>query len=147
MSDRATPTLAPLLATFLVELEEQVRTMNADLLALEAEPAEAERLKSLFRVVHTLKGAARAIAVAPIEQACYALETLLAKAREAKRSLGPEEFALLRSAADALLEAGRRLKAGRDLAGSLLTSLSVRLKAARRGAGGALGDGVEPHRR
>src|SRR5712692_448764 len=110
VSDRTTPTRAPLLATFLVELEEQVRTMNADLLALEAEPADAERLKSLFRVVHTLKGAARAIAVAPIEQACHALETLLAGAREGKRSLGPEEFALLCSAADALLEAGQRLQ-------------------------------------
>jgi two-component system chemotaxis sensor kinase CheA len=130
---------AGLLATFLAELEEQVRAMNADLLALEAEPADAERLKSLFRVVHTLKGAARAVAVAPIEHACHALETLLAEARDRKRSLGPEELALLFSAAGALMEAGQRLKTGRDLAGSPLTSLGGRLKAARPGAGGRSG--------
>jgi two-component system chemotaxis sensor kinase CheA len=130
---------AHLLATFLAELEEQVRAMNADLVALEAEPADAERLKSLFRVVHTLKGAARAVAVAPIEHACHALETLLAEAREGKLRLEREDFALLFSAADALAEAGLRLKAGRDLAGSPLTFLSGRLKAARPGAGGRSG--------
>src|SRR5712691_4380971 len=98
---------ARLLTTFLAELDEQVRTMNADLLALEAEPADVERLKSVFRVAHTLKGAARAAAVAPVEQACHALETLLADAREGRLTLGPEEFALLFSAADALSDAGK----------------------------------------
>ena len=77
---------ARLSATFTAELEEQVRTMNADLLALEANPADAERLKSLFRVAHTLKGAARAAGVPPVEQACHALETLLAQAREIGRA-------------------------------------------------------------
>jgi two-component system chemotaxis sensor kinase CheA len=130
---------AGLLATFLAELEDQVRAMKGDLLALEAEPADVDHLRSLFRVVHTLKGAARAVAVAPIEHACHALETLLAEAREGKLSLGPEEFALLSSAADALTDAGQRLEAGRDLAGSPVTSLSGRLKAARPGAGGRSG--------
>ncbi len=119
---------ARLLATFLGELEEQVRTMNADLLALEVAPTDAERLKSLFRVAHTLKGAARAAAVAPVEQACHALETLLAEARDGKRTLRPEEFALLFSAADALGDAGRRLKAGQELVDSSLAALRDRLK-------------------
>ncbi|MEX2156439.1 MAG: response regulator [Gemmatimonadales bacterium] len=118
---------ARLLVTFTAELDEQVRTMNADLLALEAEPAAAERLKSLFRVAHTLKGAARAASVPPVEHACHALETLLAQARDGKLTLGPEEFALLFSAADALGDAGTRLKAGRDLAGSPLAALRDRL--------------------
>lgn len=116
-----------LLATFVAELEEQVRAMNADLLELEAKPDDAGRLKSLFRVAHTLKGAARAAGVAPVEQACHALETLLAQVREGKLTLGPEEFTLLFSAADALTDAGQRLKAGEDLRGSSLTALGDRL--------------------
>lgn len=118
---------ARLLATFTAELEEQVRAMNAALLALEAEPAAAERLKSLFRVAHTLKGAARAAAVAPVEQACHALETLLVEARDGRLTLGPPEFALLFAAADALGDAGKRLEAGRDLNGSPVAALRDRL--------------------
>lgn len=114
---------ARLLATFLEELEEQVRTMNADLLALEAAPADAARLKSLFRVAHTLKGAARAAGVPLVEQACHALEALLAKARDGAIALGPKEFQLLFAAADALREAGERVRAGQDLAGSPLEAL------------------------
>lgn len=119
---------ARLLATFTAELDEQVRTMNAELLALEAEPGNAERLKSLFRVAHTLKGAARAAAVAPVEQACHALETLLAEVRDKKRTLGSDDFAVLFAAADALGDAGKRLKAGRDLAGSPVAAVRDRLK-------------------
>ncbi len=119
---------ARLLATFIGELEEQVRVMNADLLALETEPTDAERLKSLFRVAHTLKGAARAAGVPPIEQTCHTLEALLAQARDGKQRLTVDDFALLFLAADALGDAGQRLRAGRDLEGSSLAALRARLK-------------------
>jgi two-component system chemotaxis sensor kinase CheA len=124
---------ARLLATFTAELEEHVRAMNAELLALEAKPDDAEGLKSLFRVAHTLKGAARAAAVAPVERACHALETLLAEVRDKKRTLGSDDFAVLFAAADALGDAGKRLKAGRDLAGSPVAAVRDRLQ--RRGPG------------
>lgn len=114
---------ARLLATFLGELEEQVRAMNADLLALEAAPADAERLKSLFRVAHTLKGAARAAGVPVVEHACHALESLLAKVRDGATMLEASEFQLLFQAADALQDACQRLKVGRDLADSPLERL------------------------
>jgi two-component system chemotaxis sensor kinase CheA len=135
---------ARLLATFTGELEEQVRAMNADLLALEADSADAERLKSLFRVAHTLKGAARAASVPAVEQACHALETLLAQARDGKLALGPEEFTLLFSAADALGDAGQRLKAGRDLSGSPVAALRDRLKRQQPEEGWKAAPGVPP---
>jgi two-component system chemotaxis sensor kinase CheA len=119
---------ARLLATFVAELEEQIRAMNADLLALEATPTDAERLRSVFRVAHTLKGAARAAGVPPVEQACHALETLLAEARDGRLSLGPAEFALLFSAADALGDAGKRLKEGRTLNDAPIATLRDRLQ-------------------
>ena len=121
-----------LLATFVGELEEQVRTMNADLLALEATPTDAERLKSLFRVAHTLKGAARAAGVHLVEQVCHALETRLAEARDGTLTLGREELARLFSAADGLADAGQRLKAGRDLEDSPLADLHQALTGAGR---------------
>jgi two-component system chemotaxis sensor kinase CheA len=127
-TDRLT---ARLLATFVAELEDQVGALNTDLLALEANPDDPTRVRSLFRVAHTLKGAARAAAVAPIERACHALETLLAEARDGKRVLGPEDFTLLYQAADALTDAGRRLERGADLAGSPIAMLPDQI--ARRG--------------
>jgi two-component system chemotaxis sensor kinase CheA len=124
---------ARLLATFVAELEEQIRAMNADLLALEANPTDAERLRSVFRVAHTLKGAARAAGVPTIEQACHALETLLAEARDGRLALGPEEFAVLFSAADALGDAGTRLKEGRALGDAPIATLRDRLQGGKPG--------------
>jgi two-component system chemotaxis sensor kinase CheA len=122
---------ARLHATFIAELGEQVQAMNADLLALETAPGDGERLRSLFRVAHTLKGAARAAGIQAVEQACHALETMLAEARDGRLALGPEDFALLFSAADALADAGKRLLAGDELAGSPLATLHDRLRSRR----------------
>ena len=98
-------------AIFLGELDDQLLVMNADLIALESDPADAERLKSLFRVAHTLKGAARAAGAEEIADTCHSLETMLTAARDQRLKLGPVEFRTLFSAADALAEAGRRLRA------------------------------------
>jgi len=119
---------ARLLATFLGELEEQVRTMNDELLALEAAPGDRDRLHALFRVAHTLKGAARAARVPAVEGACHALETFLADARDGKRELGAGEFAVLFGAADALGDAAGQLRNGVDVADSSLAAVEGRLQ-------------------
>jgi two-component system chemotaxis sensor kinase CheA len=119
-----------LMATFLDEVEGQVRQMNRDLLALESDPPERvpERVTSLFRSAHTLKGAARAVGVAPVHEACHALEDVLSKARDGKEPLGPERVALLFRAADALQDAAGRLREGRSLAGSPVAAIVPALR-------------------
>ena len=117
-----------LLTTFLGELEEQVGVMNQELLALEAAPDQRDRLHAVFRIAHTLKGAARAAGVPLVERVCHALESVLADARDGKRTLGAPEFALLFSAADALGDAGARLKAGAELGDSPLSTLDQTLR-------------------
>lgn len=118
------PTLSERLrATFLAELDEQLAAMNSDLLALEARPDDAERLRSLFRVAHTLKGAARAVGVSSIEEACHALETMLAPARGGAMSLGPAHFQLLFATADALAEAGEHMRAGESPGSEIFAGL------------------------
>ena len=114
---------ARLLIVFRGELVEQVHIMNAEVLALEKEPRDVEHLKSLFRVSHTLKGAARSAGVPLVEQVCHALESLLARVRDRALELAPEHFALLYAAADALSDAGRRLEASHSLDGSPLSVL------------------------
>ncbi len=119
---------ARLLAAFLEDLEEQLRAMDADLLALEAHPADGERLRSLFRVAHTVKGAARAAAVPVVEEACHALEARLAELRDGARPLDAGAFRALFFAADALRGAGSRLAAGEPLEGSPVERLAALLR-------------------
>lgn len=127
---------ARLLATFVGELEEQVRRMNDDLLALESDGSDRERLRSLFRVAHTLKGAARASGVTVVEQACHLLEGMLVGPRDGTRRLGPADFSLLYDAADALVDAGHRLRGSSALDESPLALLRDRLKFGGNAPGG-----------
>jgi two-component system chemotaxis sensor kinase CheA len=97
---------ARLMATFLGELEEQVAVMNDELLGLEAAPGDSERLSSLFRIAHTLKGASRAVGVRSVERVCHALEALLQRMIDGSLEVGPDQLSLLYAAADTLSEAG-----------------------------------------
>ncbi|MBI2193264.1 MAG: hybrid sensor histidine kinase/response regulator [Planctomycetes bacterium] len=125
-----------LMVTFLDELEGHVQAMNRDLLALEkVEPggAQEERLRALFRTAHTLKSAARAVSLQPIEQASHQLEEILTAAREGRRPLSAPLFALLFESVDAVQDAGQTLRAGKNPGESALARILPRLEAAARG--------------
>jgi two-component system chemotaxis sensor kinase CheA len=104
---------ARLLATFRVELAELREEATVHLAALAATPGDAERLRALFRIVHTLKGAARAAGVPVVERRCHALEARLAAARDAARPLDDAALATLAAGLDALGRVVRALDAGR----------------------------------
>lgn len=105
---------ARLLQTFLGELDELVQTLNVELLRLEREgtAAGSDALDAVFRVAHTLKGAARATRLAAVEELCHAMEGPLAAAKAGRRELVAEDFQLLFEAADALTSTGERLRRG-----------------------------------
>lgn len=119
-----------LLATFLGELEEHVRALEANALALEKAPIEgrAELLKTLFRTAHSLKGASRSAGVSFIEGTCHRLEELLAGARDGVVPVSADLVQTLLSAADALADAGRRVRAKEDLQTGPLAALLARLE-------------------
>jgi two-component system chemotaxis sensor kinase CheA len=121
-----------LMTTFLEELQEHVAALNRDLLALEKGPSEgerAERLKTLLRTLHSLKGASRSVNVQPIESACHRVEELLSAARDGQKSLDPSLFPLLFATADAFEEAAMRLREQQDLTASPLATLLPQLQA------------------
>src|SRR3989442_12473744 len=123
---------ARLLAIFLEELEERVRALNDDVLALDKEadgapgPPPAERLTTLLRTAHSLKGAARAVNVRPIERASHHLEEILLAVRDGRLAVTHDLCSLLFAAADAIEEAGTRLRAERDVAGGSIATLLPR---------------------
>ena len=100
-----------LMATYVEEEEEHVRSFNGDLLALESGHGDAASLlQSLFRTAHNLKGASRAVDVAAVETACHALEDVLARARDGERPLDADAFKFLFATADAIEETATRLR-------------------------------------
>jgi two-component system, chemotaxis family, sensor kinase CheA len=104
-----------LLAIFLVELQDHLRVFNQELLALEQRASDhnaAESIHTLFRTVHSLKGAARSVDASRLANVCHELETILAPLREGDAVLSPELFTLLFEAADALAAAGKELQGG-----------------------------------
>lgn len=125
MSDQG-PAAARLLLTFLDELDERLADIERHLLALERQqgPAElARRVAEMFRAVHSLKGAAHAVGLAPLETLCHALESRLAAVRETGGDLGPELIQLLLGATDAMADAGRQLRAGNTLDARRISAL------------------------
>jgi two-component system chemotaxis sensor kinase CheA len=117
---------AQLMPIFLEEMEGQVARFAANLPAGPDEPVDADRLRSLFRVAHTLKGAAHAVGVVPIERVCRALEVTLTMAADGRATIDPDHHAFLLASAEALRDACARLRSGQELTHSLVTALAAR---------------------
>jgi len=74
---------------FLSEARDLLAQAGEDLLALEREPASPERIDSLFRVLHTLKGSAGIMDLAPLGRLMHAAEDLLGAWRSGARAPSP----------------------------------------------------------
>jgi two-component system, chemotaxis family, sensor kinase CheA len=119
-----------LMVTFVGELEDHVRALERDLLALEKKPAvdaKGELFASLFRTAHTLKGSARTVRVDLLETTGHHLEEVFAAARDGRLPVDAAFFELLLATVDAIGEAGRRLRGNGHLAGGLLDGVIRRL--------------------
>ncbi len=99
--------LKRLLSTFQIEADDHLRNMCAGLLELEKSPAGVRRLEVLemvFREAHSLKGAARAVNLSPIETVCQSLESLLAALKRGEIVLSPRLLDTLHQGVDGLGE-------------------------------------------
>ncbi|WP_430256899.1 chemotaxis protein CheA [Neorhizobium sp. DAR64872/K0K18] len=70
-----------LIDQFAVEARELVQQASDDLLALEQHPDDRERLESVFRAVHTLKGSVGLFDFGPMQGVLHRAEDLLSQAR------------------------------------------------------------------
>lgn len=125
------PLAARLLAAFIDEIGERQRALVSDVLALERDPANAELQGSVFRIMHTLKGAARAASIPSIESLCHAIEGELAAARATASPLTPAQISLLLATADAFADAGTQLRAGRSAPEGSVAALLHRMSATK----------------
>ncbi|WP_436714845.1 chemotaxis protein CheA [Roseiconus lacunae] len=67
---------------FLVESYESLDQLDSDLLALEDEPDNRDRLASIFRTIHTIKGTSGFLALPKLEKVAHVGENLLVPLRD-----------------------------------------------------------------
>src|SRR5437763_16392152 len=100
--------LSAFLDEFRAEASDYLRALDAQLLALEREPAAAEPIREMFIAAHTIKGGAsmlglagvRELAHAGVRELAHALEDVLAQLRDQLRPLDAPTADLLFRAID-----------------------------------------------
>lgn len=105
MADRAEALRKRLLATFRVEAEEHLRSIRTALDDVANDPASeraAAHLESLFRSMHTLKGAARSVGLDSFEATCHRSETMLSELIKSGAAIDPEVIRTLQETSDTL---------------------------------------------
>jgi len=90
---------------FLTESQEGLDRLERDLLALESNPNEMERLDSAFRVLHTIKGNAGFLDFPKLGNLAHAGESLLSRLRSGERRFDSSIFDVLLQ----LLDSVRRI--------------------------------------
>ena len=75
---------------FLLEARELVEQATSDLLTMEKGTRGKDEIDGVFRVFHTLKGAAGIVDFFPMGRALHAAEEVLSEARSGVRSISPE---------------------------------------------------------
>jgi len=66
---------------FLTEASELLSQLEIDLVALEGSPSDDEMINRVFRALHTIKGSASFLSLAPLVRIAHASESALNMAR------------------------------------------------------------------
>ena len=126
--------LKKLVATFLVEAREHVQELGSGLLMLEkvaGREAQQPLVETLFREMHSLKGAARAVDAGEIERLCQALEDVLGDVKAGNRPVSPDLLDTLHLATAVLDQLVEALETGRPQAVSAVATVLQNLATCR----------------
>ncbi len=118
-----------LLADFLAETREMMEAIGGELVAWETNPSDRERLDSIFRFVHTVKGNCGFFDFPRLEKLSHAAEDALAEVRAGHRAPGPRLVTAVLGIVDRIgtmvdaIEAGTEMPVGND--DGLIAALSA----------------------
>ncbi len=91
-----------LIKEFLVESYENLDQLDRDLVTLEKEPQNRERLGSIFRTIHTIKGTCGFFGFDKLQSVAHVGENLLSRLRDGLLLLNPEITSALLAMVDAV---------------------------------------------
>ena len=89
---------------FLEESEENLDQLDQDFVALEQEPRDHDRLDSIYRTIHTIKGTSGFFAFAKLGALAHSAENLLSHLRDGSLALNEELTSALLDAVDGIRE-------------------------------------------
>ncbi len=115
---------------FLVESHENLSRLDQDLVELEKHPRDAGLLGSIFRTIHTIKGACGFLAFTTLEKITHQAETLLSQLRDGKRELNPALVSLILETVDATRQVLAAIEANGKEGSQAFEDLTGRLRAA-----------------
>ncbi|MGY1844456.1 chemotaxis protein CheA [Modestobacter sp. SYSU DS0875] len=87
---------------FLVESHENLDQLDQDLVALEQDPRSRERLSSIFRTIHTIKGTSGFLAFNRLEEVAHVGENMLSRLRDGALDLTPARTDALLTMVDSI---------------------------------------------
>ncbi len=93
-----------IVAEFIVESHENLDRLDGDLVELEKNPNDRERLASIFRIIHTIKGTCGFLGFSKLEAVAHVGENLLSKLRDGKLALNVARTDALLAMFDAVRE-------------------------------------------
>lgn len=94
--------LDSLIEEFLIESYENLDQLDQDLVTLEEDPSNLERLSRIFRTIHTLKGSCGFLGFTTLEAVAHVGENLLSRLREGELALNAPITTALLSLVDAV---------------------------------------------
>src|SRR5262245_46208244 len=87
---------------FLIETHENLAQLDLDIVTLESDPTESERLPRVFRTLHTIKGTAGFLGLAKLQAVAHAAENLLSRLRDGKLIFNADIASALLAVVDAV---------------------------------------------
>src|ERR1700676_2622102 len=91
-----------LVREFLTESNENLDTLDRELVLLEKDPQNSNILGSVFRTIHTIKGTCGFLGFTKLEKVAHAGENLLSRLRDGQLTLNPELTTALLGMVDAV---------------------------------------------
>ncbi|MEN0064299.1 MAG: chemotaxis protein CheW [Myxococcota bacterium] len=120
---------AELLAEFVLESRENLDQLDGELVELETDPTNADRLSSIFRIVHTIKGTAGFFGFDRLEKVAHAGESLLSGLRASEIVLEQVRTSALLAMVDAIRQLLDQVETtgseGQGHFGTLIEALAV----------------------
>jgi len=84
-----------MLDLFKAELESNSEILNKELLALESNPSDLEKINALMRAAHSLKGASKILQLEPFVKLSHVMEDVFVSVQEGKYSISPDSIDVL----------------------------------------------------
>ncbi|MDQ6969734.1 MAG: chemotaxis protein CheW [Mariprofundus sp.] len=131
-----------LLAEFLTESNENMASIEEQLMELEARPQDEELINAIFRVIHTVKGSCGFLGLSGLEKLAHAGENLLGKIRSLKFAVNEDLVSLLLDCADGINDYLQGLEANGAEPALDHSSVISRLQAAERLVDSMAGAGI-----